>query len=138
MATSCTIGYINKSGEYQNIYCHFDGGLEFTGKILFEKYKKFKDVDALINLGNLNFLADTLEKTQVDKQPFNQPNEPNREFNYLFKNNQWFYRNNVFLDGKWIKNSDWIKLEFKEKNLNVLKNNNFKKIKISDNFDYGI
>lgn len=136
MSTNCTIGYINKNGVYENIYCHFDGGLEFTGLTLFKHYKKFEDVKKLIKLGNLNYLAETLEKSKIDNQPFNQINEPNKEWNYLFKKGEWFYRhNNIFNEGKWEGNKGWIKINFNQENS---VNNQIKKVQLTKDFDYGI
>ncbi len=136
MSTNCTIGYINKRGEYENIYCHYDGGIGYTGHTLFHYYKNFKDVEALIKLGNLKFLHKNIEKVEIDLDPFIQIQEPNKEYNYLFKNGEWFVLINNFENGKWVSKKRWKKLHF-DNDLN--KEFYIKKIKkLNNDFGYSI
>jgi len=57
MATRSRIGKKLEDGTIKSIYCHFDGYPEHNGEILKEHYKTEAKIDALLELGDLSFLA---------------------------------------------------------------------------------
>ena len=57
MATRSTIWIKNEDNTYRGIYCHWNGGLEHNGKILFEHYQDKSKVLELISLGRMSLLA---------------------------------------------------------------------------------
>lgn len=74
-----TRSYICKqvdSGKYEGIYCHFDGYISGVGDTLDHYYDTKEKVDALIALGNISSLEETLEDTKAkayggeDEKPF--------------------------------------------------------------------
>ncbi len=48
--------------KWARIYCHWDGYLEHNGKILFEHYNSQEQAEALVALGHLSSLAETIGK----------------------------------------------------------------------------
>lgn len=63
MSTRSLIGIVKKDGSIQSIYCHHDGYFEGVGKVLTEDYKDPEKVEALIELGDISSLGETLEST---------------------------------------------------------------------------
>lgn len=61
MATWCMIGKLNGNGSVTTINCHHDGYLEHAGTILADKYNDPKQLDTLLELGDLCCLGDTPE-----------------------------------------------------------------------------
>jgi hypothetical protein len=57
----------------KSIYCHFDGYLSHNGKILLKNYQDRKKVEALIALGDISVLGDSLEGG--DSHSFNSPDK---------------------------------------------------------------
>jgi len=57
------------NGKWKRIYCHWDGYLSHNGKILFDHYTDQKHVDALMALGNLSSLRESVGV----KHPFDAP-----------------------------------------------------------------
>ena len=77
-----------------------------------------------------------IEKVEIDLDPFIQIQEPNKEYNYLFKNGEWFVLINNFENGKWVSKKRWKKLVF-DNDLN--KEFYIKKIKkLNNDFGYSI
>lgn len=64
MGTRCVIGIEYEDGTCKTIHCTHDGYLDHSGKILFEKYNTLEKAHELILLGDINFLDETLEKTE--------------------------------------------------------------------------
>ena len=117
MSTNSNIGVLNKNGTVDAVYCHWDGYPSYNGKILTEHYITAKKIKRLIELGNISILASNIGK----KHEFDKPNknwclfygrdrgdknvshqtyssvkdyENNHlEYNYLFKDKQWFVFN---------------------------------------------
>lgn len=70
MATRSYIGKMNpETGVINYIYCHYDGYLSHTGRMLVENYNDESKVDELLNLGNLSYLGEEIG----EKHNFNQP-----------------------------------------------------------------
>ena len=67
MSTRSNIGILNQDGTVDYIYCHFDGYLEYNGKILNEHYDSEAAVRDLITLGDLSILVPEIG----EKQDFN-------------------------------------------------------------------
>lgn len=120
MATRSTIAVLNPNGTVSQIYCHWDGYLEWNGRILVENYNTLERVQELIALGDLSSLHENIQST-TDSQTCEDP-EPNvgvyygrdrgesgveprvydsledyienfqrEEFNYLFQAGEWTY-----------------------------------------------
>ena len=110
MVTSSRIGILTSYGIVHSIYCHFDGYLENNGIILFNHYKTYDKVDALIDNGNISHLGTTISQCHtylindtsnkfyvMDMSIKGYVNECIAEgvkFIYLFKDNQWYFTNN--------------------------------------------
>ena len=47
MSTRCRIGKQTKSGRVKSIYCHNDGYIDYTGKVLYENYD-LSNIDELL------------------------------------------------------------------------------------------
>ena len=67
MATRSNIGILNEDGTVDYIYCHFDGYLQWNGRILNEHYDSEAAVRDLIALGDLSSLAPELGEKQEFK-----------------------------------------------------------------------
>jgi len=103
--------------EYHSIYCHFDGCLSFNGKRLLEYYNSQEKAESLVELGDLSYLGkyntkpkghsfDTpvsdccvyygRDRGETDVDPivadkYETIMERNiQEYNYLFKNGNWY------------------------------------------------
>lgn len=61
MATRSLITAKLSDGRFGSIYCHFDGYLSHNGQILLEHYNDQVKVDALIALGDLSVLGESVE-----------------------------------------------------------------------------
>ena len=70
MSTRAAIAKLNtNTNEAKLIYCHSDGYLEYTGKILNEHYNSEDKVDELLSYGDLSIINENIgEKLDV---PFN-------------------------------------------------------------------
>jgi len=60
MATRSNIGVLNSDGTVDYIYCHWDGYLDYNGRILMENYNDEASAWALIAEGNMSVLGTTL------------------------------------------------------------------------------
>lgn len=101
MATRSTIGIKNSTG-YTWIYCHWDGYLERNGAILQGHYTTEAQVTALIGLGDISTLGETLNSTVAyhrDKgdawdnvKPKGSPGKGYQEdfpYNYVWEDGRW-------------------------------------------------
>lgn len=118
MATRSTIAKKNEDGTITQIYCHWDGYIKGgVGQTLVEKYNTPELIDQLLALGSLSSLRDKIAPTEGE-HTFDNPQDDvtiayNRdrgdewshtkpityrkserrekeEFNYIFKNGDWF------------------------------------------------
>ena len=124
MSTHATMSYFDEdTKKYHSIYSHWDGGLEWVGKVLKEHYSSLDKVKELIALGSISSLGARV--APIGKHSFDEPEkgttvayhrdrgdewadvEPlvtarlkkadRQEFNYLFLNGEWSY---IFENGK--------------------------------------
>ena len=99
MATRSTINKIEKNGIVKSIYCHFDGYPSHHLPILEENYKTEDEVDALISLGDISSLGESLSTTTaycrdrgeavVKRKFFNLSELQKEEYNYVWENGKW-------------------------------------------------
>lgn len=61
MATRSRIGIENTDGTVTSIYCHNNGSPEWNGKMLAESYQDPEKVKALIALGDISSLDESIE-----------------------------------------------------------------------------
>ncbi len=59
MSTRSNIAYVDEGAVY-SIYCHMDGYLDHTGRILFDHYNSFEKAKELVDLSNISFLEKTI------------------------------------------------------------------------------
>jgi hypothetical protein len=107
MSTRSTIS-IETSKGIRSVYCHYDGYLKHNGKLLNENYNPEEKVNALIDLGDLSQLGETLKSTvayhrdrkevlHIDKCSSLQ-SIANQDYNYLFRNGEWVYWRDSYID----------------------------------------
>ena len=118
MGTRSTIWLKKEENEkeyYEGIYCHWDGYLEYNGKMLFENYNNEEKVKELINLGDISSLAENVNPDSTKPHNFDNKQDnvvvayhrergedknimkvnkikdlEQQQFNYLFKDNEWY------------------------------------------------
>ena len=73
MATRSTIGIENGDGTTTYIYCHWDGYLDYTGRMLIEHYNTKERVEALIALGDLSYLNEKISPDPNIEHSFDKP-----------------------------------------------------------------
>jgi hypothetical protein len=128
MATRSTIAIQLENGSIKQVYCHWDGYISNNGKILVNHYKDSAKVLELINHGSISILDKNINPSKDSKHDFDNKekdvcvffhrdrkelldieefkdfedyiNNANfEEFNYIFKDNEWYYsedNNNTF------------------------------------------
>ena len=114
MSTNSSITIKNTNGSTRSIYCHWDGYPDHVGKLLNEYYNSSEKVNALIDLGAISVLGESIECPAAHS--FDSPvsgytiayhrdrgeelmiNDTAQieEYNYLFdvKTQEWSYRAN--------------------------------------------
>lgn len=70
MSTNSSICMLSKDGKVKEIYCHWDGYLDYNGDILINHYKDPEKVKNLIALGSLSSLGEELIDEIVRKYGF--------------------------------------------------------------------
>jgi hypothetical protein len=73
MATNSNIGYILPNGDVRSIYCHWDGDVDFNGRILFENYTTQELVEELVSLGDLSSLGQKISPPEGADHTFDKP-----------------------------------------------------------------
>jgi len=73
MATRSRIAIEKENGTVESIYCHWDGYPENNGRILVENYTDHEKVQALIDLGDISYLAPNVEAAPDTGHTFNDP-----------------------------------------------------------------
>jgi hypothetical protein len=63
MSTRSYISRLNADGTVTGVYCHFDGYPEGVGEVLHNNYTTPDQVRALLELGDLSSLGDTIDET---------------------------------------------------------------------------
>ena len=61
MSTRSNIALVKKGGAVEAIYCHHDGYPEGVGQTLAKCYGAEEEVAAMLDLGDMSILRDTLE-----------------------------------------------------------------------------
>ncbi len=56
MSTKSLICIEQEDGSFKGIYCHYDGYLDYNGRMLLEYYNDRKTVEKLISLGDMSSL----------------------------------------------------------------------------------
>jgi len=71
MATRSTIWIKKENGNYDGVYCHYDGYLSGVGKTLLESYGNRDRVLSLISKGSLSSLGYEINPDQDKEHDFN-------------------------------------------------------------------
>jgi hypothetical protein len=124
MATRSTIAIQLENGSINQVYCHWDGYLEYNGKMLMEYYNNPEIIKELISKGSISTLNININPSKDSKHDFNNKeawvcvfyhrdgneelyidsfenfeeyseNGNFEEFNYIFKDNEWYYFENI-------------------------------------------
>ena len=66
MSTRSNIARLNSDGSVDVIYCHWDGYLTGVGMTLVLHYDTKKEMNDLIDLGDISSLRDTIEETKKE------------------------------------------------------------------------
>jgi hypothetical protein len=127
MATRSTIAIQLENGTIKQVYCHWDGYLENNGKILMKYYNNAEIIKELISKGSISSLGKDINPIKDLIHEFNSPqkdvcvfysrdrneelyidsfenfeeyskNGNFEEFNYIFKDNEWYYFENINID----------------------------------------
>ena len=73
-----TRSYITmKTGDdtYRGVYCHYDGYLEYNGRLLLEHYNTQERVEKLLSLGCISSLKEKLEPEAGSRHCFDTPDK---------------------------------------------------------------
>ena len=70
MSTNSSICMLGKDGKVKEIYCHWDGYLDYNGNLLINHYKDPEKVKSLIALGSISSLGEELIDEIVRKYGF--------------------------------------------------------------------
>lgn len=108
MSTRASIARVTEQGEIKSIYSHSDGYPSYLGKILANNYSSVETLEAMFELGDVSFLAATLdtsrfynswrgENTKADLFPnedlwLEWAERSGLEYAYLFNGHQWIVR----------------------------------------------
>ena len=133
MSTRSTIGIENGDGTTTYIYCHWDGYLDWNGRMLIEHYNTKERVEALIALGDLSALNEEISvcvayhrdrgeefrQEKIKSIYYNIQSMINAhwaDFVYLWKDGEWVYQRQRYIDGEFF-SSDWRNLKEAVENL---------------------
>lgn len=112
MATTSSISLENPDHTVTSIYCHWDGYIEYNGKILLEHYTDYSIVNRLLQGGDLSSLKNTIDSCEYYDRSHPAPSifanfeQFNaglvaREYDYVYKqDHKWYVRRN-FRNNKW-------------------------------------
>lgn len=73
MSTNATIAVKFEDGSYQQIYCHSDGYIEWTGKRLVEHFNDQELAERLVSMGNMSILGKEIGVKHDWANRFNNP-----------------------------------------------------------------
>jgi len=100
MSTRSRIGIEHSDGKITSVYCHHDGYLSDVGKTLYNHYNTEDRILELLTHGDMSSLGDTIESCEFYGNPADaalthytesQFREYAEEYNYLFRNGEWFW-----------------------------------------------
>ena len=108
MSTRASIARVTEQGEIKSIYSHSDGYPSYMLKLLTNNYSSVETIEAMFDLGDVSFLAETLdtsrfynswrgENTQANVWSnedgwINWAQSAGLEYLYLFNGHQWIVR----------------------------------------------
>lgn len=116
MATRSTIAVVNADGTVSAVYCHWDGYVDYVGRMLVNNYNSFEAATELVSFGSISVLNVQCHPTA--EHTFKKPQDgvtvfyardrgeelvilkyetvntylhtnPWEEYNYIFMNNTW-------------------------------------------------
>ena len=61
MSTTSSITAKCKDGRFRSIYVHWDGHIEWVGRLLLENYTEQDKIEKLLSLGSISILAPSIE-----------------------------------------------------------------------------
>lgn len=139
MATKSTIWIQNEDKTFKGIYCHWDGYVSNNGKILDEHYTDTNKIEKLISGGHLSVLDKNLNPKEGITHDYSSRQDGvclyhHRDFKYSLetyiaasideiRKNYWEEYNYIF------KNNKWYYFEYDKKTLKNLKNELAKEMK---------
>lgn len=106
MGTPSMIGCFNdETGTVTATYCHYDGYLEYNGKMLVENYNTPERAEAVANAGYLSALEEDLNKSIAESIHTGKPvvyksvedyqqsgyDHASAHYLYLFDGENWFF-----------------------------------------------
>jgi hypothetical protein len=105
MGTSSMIGFYNEDGSVTATYCHYDGYLEYNGRMLVENYNTIAKAKAVATCGYLSGLVEDLSQSIVEAVHSQDPivyaspevflkcgsNHAGADYLYLFDGEAWFF-----------------------------------------------
>lgn len=105
MGTRSKIGILKSNGTVDAIYCHWDGYPSYNGRILVESYKKESKIRKLISFGDISSLAPSLDEVE-SYYGWREEEAPKRTYSNVeaYENaygNSWDEYNYLFKDGEW-------------------------------------
>jgi len=108
MSTRSSIARITEQGEIKSIYSHSDGYPEYMEKLLTNNYSSVETIEAMFELGDVSFLAATLDESRFYNSWRGENTQANVwsseetwsnwaascgiEYLYLFNGVQWFWK----------------------------------------------
>lgn len=75
MATRSYIAMKIGDDTYKTVYCHYDGYLEYNGRMLFEHYNTQEQVENLLSYGCISSLREKIEPNEGSNHCFDTPDE---------------------------------------------------------------
>ena len=108
MATRSNICIKRKDGSIESIYCHWDGYLEYNGRILLEHYNGIEKINNLLNLGDISSLGNNLDSTDA----YGRDNGEIGTEKAVYKNLEDYLNNVDYLDIEYIYMFDELKNEW--------------------------
>ena len=87
MSTRSNIAILNNDGTVTAIYCHWDGYVEYNGRILSEHYQEVEKVKELISGGDLSSLRQKIKP--AGEHSFENPQEDVCIYYHRDRDEQW-------------------------------------------------
>ena len=108
MSTRSSIARITEQGEIKSIYSHSDGYPSYMGELLAKNYSSVESLEAMFELGDVSFLAETLDTSRFYNSWRGENTQANvwsnedmwlkwaedcgLQYVYLFNGHQWIVR----------------------------------------------
>lgn len=118
MSTRCLIAIEEQDGKCRSIYCHHDGYPEGVGACLEESYTTREGIEALLALGDLSSLGETLkdcyayhrdggEKLQKPREWANRKEIAEKAWHYADAEYVYLFVDGVWLVSRWRTPDKW-------------------------------